>query len=156
MLRAFVAGLFALPLPLAVAACAGAEPPPERIAERTAEVCVIRESRQAARSTMALRDNGRLVGATRGSSYVCWLASPGEHQLVSVDDDTGPILFNANAGGRYFLHQEISELAGVHAHLDWVTERVGQRLIDQCDDRVVARVNGKDDAMAVAPAVSRR
>ena len=109
---------------------------------------------------MPLRDNGRLVGATRGLTYVCWIAATGEHQITSIDDDTGPTLLQARSGGRYWLHQEVMDLAGaVHAHLDWVDDATAAELLDGCEERVRVAVPGHDDepaAMTIAPAKARR
>ncbi len=121
-----------------------------------ARVCVIRPERAAASVTMEVRDNGRLVGATRGTSYFCWLAAPGEHQITSIDDDTGPTLLQARANARYWLHQEVSTLDNaVHAHLDWVDDLTASDMIDECDQRVLVSVPGHEDrtdAMPVVPA----
>ena len=130
------------------------------LAAGAAQVCMIRPERMASDASMPVRDNGRLVGATRGATFVCWLVAPGEHQLTSVDDDTGPVLLRARAGAHYWLHQDVSELAGtVHAHLDWVDESTARELIDECDQRVRVAVPGHDDepaAMAIAPARGRQ
>lgn len=139
---------------LALAGCARAAttPPPRDVAQ----VCVLRPDPAAAATTMEVRDNGRLVGATRGSTYVCWLAAPGEHQITSIDDDTGPTLLHARTGARYWLHQEISTLAGdLHAHLDFVDEPAALEMLERIDTRVLLSVRGHeedDGAMAVVPA----
>lgn len=126
------------------------------LAGGAAQVCVVRPDRTGHEASMPLRDNGRLVGATRGATFSCWLAAPGEHQITSVDDDTGPMLLQARAGARYWLHQDVAELGGaVHAHLDWVDEASARAMIDECDDRVRVAVPGHEDepaAMAIAPA----
>ena len=125
-----------------------------------AEVCVVRPDSLGGEASMPVRDNGQLVGATRGATFFCWLAAPGDHQITSVDDDTGPMLLRARAGAHYWLHQEVSELGGaVHAHLDWVYETTARDMIEACDDRVRVAVPGHDDepsAMAVAPATRPR
>ena len=126
----------------------GAQPP------GLAQVCVIRPASIAGGATMTVRDNGRLVGATRGRTYVCWLAAPGAHQLTSDDDDTGPTLFRAEAGSRYWLHQEVFEVFGMaHAHLDWIDEPTATELLDACDERVRVAVPGHDDHPAAQPVV---
>jgi hypothetical protein len=121
-----------------------------------ARVCVVRPDSLAANVSMPVRDNGRLVGATRGTTFFCYLARAGEHQITSVDDDTGPMLLRAVSGARYWLHQDVSELAGaVHAHLDWVDERAGLELLDACEARVHVAVPGHEDetsAQPIAPA----
>lgn len=121
-----------------------------------ARVCVIRPDREASGVTMEVRDNGRLVGATRGTTFFCYLAAPGTHQITSVDDDTGPTFLDARAGARYWLHQEIATLDGhVHAHLDWVDEGTAIEMLDACESRVQVNVPGHDereDALPVAPA----
>ena len=130
------------------------------LAHGSAQICVMRPDTLAHDVSMEIRDNGRLVGATRGATYVCWLAATGEHQLTSIDDDTGPTWLEARANGRYWLHQEVSELGGrLHAHLDWVDEPTAAELIDECDERVRVAVPGHDDepgALTIAPAKARR
>jgi hypothetical protein len=125
------------------------------IPRSTARVCVLRPDALADGVTMEVKDNGRLVGATRGSTFVCWLAAPGEHQVTSADDDTGPTYFRARAGAHYWLHQEVSILAGeVHAHLDWVDDRVAADMLDACSARVKVAIPGHEretNGVAVSP-----
>ena len=125
-----------------------------------AQVCVVRPDALASHVSMPVRDNGRLVGATRGTTFFCWLARTGEHQITSSDDDTGPMLLRARSGARYFLHQDVMELGGaIHAHLDWVDEGAALEMLDACEARVRVAVPGHDDepfAQPVAPAISRR
>lgn len=147
---------------LAAAACArtGAHPNVvaglDPIPSGAAQVCVVRPETTAGGTSMPVRDNGRLVGATRGTTYMCWIATAGAHQLTSDDDDTGPVLFHARPGARYWLHQEVVELGGqVHAHLDWVDESVALELLESCETRVYVSVPGHDDnprALPIAPA----
>lgn len=122
----------------------------------SAQVCVVRPATMAAQVSMPVRDNGRLVGATRGTTFFCYLASAGEHQITSTDDDTGPTFLRAKTGARYWLHQDVTELAGaLHAHLDWVEEAAALEMIDACDARVRVAVPGHDDettAQPIAPA----
>lgn len=121
-----------------------------------AQVCVMRPDSFVSQVSMAIRDNGRLVGATRGTTFFCYLARTGEHQITSSDDDTGPMLLRAQSGARYFLHQDVTELAGaVHAHLDWIDEATALEMLDACEARVLVAVPGHDDepfAQPIAPA----
>jgi hypothetical protein len=164
----------ALPLVSGCAICAAsaigagcAEPSPgararvatglERAPEGTAQVCLIRDDELAGEVTMSVRDNDRLVGATRGTTFVCWLALPGAHQIRADADDTGPTLLEARAGERYWIHQEISDLAGqAHAHLDFVDEDRAVELLDACGARVMVAAPGHDDEPAVVPVVAAR
>lgn len=122
-----------------------------------ARVCIVRPASTGSNVTMEIRDNKRLVGATRGGTFVCWLAAPGEHQITSVDDDTGPTFLHARAGRHYWLHQDVIMLGGdLHAHLDWVDDAAASELLDACTTRVMVNVPGHDDrpdAVAVTPAL---
>lgn len=139
-------------------ACArpAAEPAPPK---GSAQVCVLRPDSLASDVTMEVRDNGRVVGATRGSSYFCYLAAPGEHQITSVDDDTGPTLLRASDGARYWIHQEVTSLAGdVHAHLDFVDEPTAHAMLERIDTKILVAVRGhegREDAMPIAAARRR-
>jgi hypothetical protein len=151
---------------LALISCAAPHTPAETrttiaelggIPSGVARVCVIRPERAASNVTMEVRDNGRLVGATRGTTFFCWLAAPGEHQITSIDDDTGPTLLVAKANARYWLHQEVSAIGGdVHAHLDWVDDTTAGEMIDACDARVLVSVPGHDDRTDAMPLVPAR
>ena len=150
MMRAHVLAL------VLFAACAprpAAEPSPPK---GSAQVCVLRPEALASEVTMEVRDNGRVVGATRGSSYFCYLAAPGEHQITSVDDDTGPILLRASEGARYWIHQEVTSLGGdVHAHLDFLDEPTAHAMLERIDTKILVAVRGhedRDDAMPIAAA----
>jgi hypothetical protein len=117
-----------------------------------ARVCVLRPESIAASVTFEVRDNGRLVGATRGASYFCYLAAPGLHEVTSIDDDTGSRLLLARVGARYWIHQEVSELDGnVHAHLEFVDEASAAPLLDACDTRVRVSIPGHDDNPSSQP-----
>lgn len=111
-------------------------------------VCVLRPERASGGVAMPIRDNGRVVGVTRGATFACWLALPGLHQITSIDDDTGPTILEARAGEHYFLHQEIAALDGtLHAHLDWVDDKTADSLLARCEARVHLRAsarNGRD------------
>jgi hypothetical protein len=144
----FVLGaiLVACSPPRTVDAELGAVPPV------AARVCVLRPGLLASRTTMEIRDNARLVGATRGATYACWLAAPGDHQIASIDDDTGPTLLRARPGAQYWLYQEVSVLDGqLHAHLDWVDDHTANEMLDQCTVRVRVALPSHDDVVPVTP-----
>lgn len=119
-----------------------------------AQVCVVRPISTAAQVSMPVRDNGRLVGATRGATFFCYLVASGVHLITSTDDDTGPTFLQAVPGARYWLHQDVVELTGdVHAHLDWVDEATALEMLDACEARVRVAVPGHDDEPAAQPIV---
>jgi hypothetical protein len=118
-----------------------------------ARICAIRPPSEAASEmTLEITDNRRLVGATRGGTFVCWLAAPGDHQITG-HDDTGPTLLRARAGHRYWLHQEVAKLDGaVHAHLDWVDDAVASEMLAGCTRvRVAVPGHPRTDIVAVTP-----
>lgn len=122
------------------------------IPDSAAQVCVVRPDAMSAQVSMIVHDNGHMVGATRGTTFFCYLASPGDHQITSADDDTGPTFFHAQRGARYWLHQEVVDLAGhTHAHLDWIDEGTALELLESCDVRVRVSVPGHDDEPAAQP-----
>lgn len=122
-----------------------------------ARVCVLRPDSTAASVTMEIRDNGRFVGATRGATYFCYLASPGEHQIVSDYDDTGPLLLTARPGARYWLHEDVQPILGeLHAHLDWVDETTALEMLEACEARGVVALPDRRDEVGALPVVSTR
>ena len=98
-----------------------------------AQVCVIRTSAVAVAVTFAVRDNGALVGATRGPTFFCYHAAPGRHRLVSEsDDDTETAVFDISEGERRYLHQGVSNVFGfVKSDSDWVSESEAKGLVDE-------------------------
>lgn len=63
--------------------------------------------------TFPTRDNGHLVGATRGPGHFCWLAEPGDHEIVIETDQTDEATLRAEAGRSYYLEVEVSNTFGV-------------------------------------------
>src|SRR5438477_411593 len=56
-----------------------------------AKICVLRPQSKILSFTALVYDNGRLVGGTRGESYFCYLAEPGDHVIsaaVERDDES--------------------------------------------------------------------
>lgn len=122
-----------------------------------ARVCVVRPDTAAASVTMEIRDNGRFVGATRGATYFCYFAAPGEHQITSADDDTGPLLLTARAGASYWLHEDVYSLLGdLHAHLDWVDEPTALEMLESCEARGVVVLPNRKDEIGALPIITTR
>lgn len=126
------------------------------VPDDVARVCVMRPDSTASDMVMVLRDNGRFVGATRGGTYFCYLAKPGDHEITSVDHDLGTVYLEAHAGARYWLYEEVFTLGGnLHAHLDRVDEPTALELLDSCDLRGVILPPGRENEPDVLPVVSK-
>lgn len=154
-----VAPTFAL---VALVACGAGRHDARAIADaatpsNVARICLVRPAETAAHVTLVVRDNDRVVAATRGRTFACWLVAPGTHQISSEADDTVPVFVSARGGARYFVRQHVSDLGGyVHARVEPVDEETGRELIDGCDARVMVAVPGEDGAPALVPVVPAR
>jgi hypothetical protein len=112
-------------------------PPPAGLAE----VCVLRPHLMASAVTFPVRDNGMLVGATRGASYFCYWAQPGNHHIESEGDDVENANLFAVEGVRYYLHQHVKNMLGyVTSPLEWVPESEARPMVARCDYRVLEGV----------------
>ncbi|MRG92103.1 hypothetical protein [Polyangium spumosum] len=113
----------------------GALPP------NAARICVLRPHAVAALVPAVVRDNGRLVGMTKGPSYFCYLAEPGFHTILTrygddVDEKLGSdelvdATLNAEPGGRYFLHHNVSGI--LKLEVAWVDAARANEMIAECD-----------------------
>ncbi|MDI3282282.1 hypothetical protein [Polyangium sp. 15x6] len=106
-----------------------------------ARICVVRPYAVAFLVPAVVRDNGRLVGMTKGPSYFCYLAEPGVHRIVSrygddVDAELGSdTVVDANLtaapGGHYFLHHDVSSILTLS--VGWVEAGRANEMISECD-----------------------
>lgn len=121
-----------------------------------AKVCVVRTSVLAQAVTFPLRDNGVLVGATKGPTHFCYFAEPGAHAIVIEADDTEMAGLVAEAGRTYFLKEEVDNVFGwVKCRAVWVNEEVGKQLLDESTYEVLVGVPGSEKlpgGVPVAPA----
>lgn len=135
---------------IAAAGCSGyalRRPPEPPIDARAwppvglAQVCVVRPHWLAGAVTLAVHDNGALVGATRGPSYFCYFAEPGVHQIASEEADAGALeqarltTVVLTAGGRYWLHQRVHPFGH---RVEWVDDRLGERMVRRAGYRIIA------------------
>ena len=124
--------------------------------ENGAQICVYRPGVLAGAVTFVVRDNGKLVGATRGASYFCYVAEVGDHELTAEADETAHAKITAQAGARYHLEQVPVNLFGyVKTELNWVDEPTARTLVSQCDYEVLSGVPGEEtlpQAVPFAPA----
>ncbi len=117
-----------------------------------AQICVLRPHILAGAVTFAVRDNGKLVGATRGASYFCYFAMPGTHQITSEGDSVEGATVTIVAGSRYYVHQRVKNVMGwVTSPLEWVPESEARTMIAKCDYRVVTEVPGGEARPPVNP-----
>ena len=121
-------------------------------------VCVIRSSPWARAVTFIVHDNQHLVGATKGDSYFCYEAEPGEHAIVSdtfdPSDHPGRTQIVIAPGARYWLLQDHQNNFGsVTSTLEWLDAPRAQQLIEHCDYRVVTEVPGHEQVPPPVPYV---
>jgi len=119
-------------------------------------ICVIRSSPWARAVTFIVHDNQTLVGATKGDSYFCYEAEPGEHVIVSDTFDSvdhpGRIYAVIAPGIRYWLRQDHeNHLGSVTSKLGWLDPMTANRLIAGCDYRVVSAVPGHEQVPPPVP-----
>jgi hypothetical protein len=125
-----------------------------------ATVCVVRTSVLALAVAFPTRDNGKLVGATRGPSRFCYYAEPGEHEIVVESDSTAKAHLVAAPEGRYFLKLEVDGLgSSVRGRAVWVTEDVAREDFDSSIYQVLVDVPGSETLpgeVPIAPAKQER
>lgn len=106
-----------------------------------AQVCVVRPHILAGAVTFVVRDNGRLVGATRGASYFCYFAMPGVHRIESEGDAIEAATVVLSPAVRYYVHQRVKNVMGwVTSPLEWIPEAEARAMIEKCTYRVVTEV----------------
>lgn len=138
------------------------EKPPvaPNVAERgggLARVCVIRDSHLAQAVTFPVYDNGKLVGATRGPSYFCYLAEPGEHEIEIEADDPEVAKLRAAPGRAYFLSQEVDNIFGyVKARAVWLERDAALEALSALEYRVLVGVPGDRELPGGAPCAPAR
>ncbi|MEZ4301017.1 MAG: hypothetical protein R3B70_39140 [Polyangiaceae bacterium] len=117
-----------------------------------ATVCVVRTSVLALAVSFPVRDNGALVGATRGPTHFCYYAEPGEHEITIEADSDETARLIAEPEGRYFLKLEVDNIAGwVRARSVWITEDLAREDFDSSVYQVLAGVPGTEKLPGEAP-----
>lgn len=117
------------------------------------QVCVVRPHWIASAVTAVVRDNGQIVGATRGPTYFCYRAQPGHHVITSKADSVEEASLDVESGKRYYLHQIVDNIAGwVRTRLVWIDDTEAQRLIPKCGYRVLVSVPGNERLPSAEPA----
>lgn len=121
-------------------------------------ICVVRSDAFARLVTFVVHDNQTLVGATKGQSYFCYEAEPGEHVIVSdtfdstdVPDTTRIVV---QSGARYWLRQDHANRFGsVRSILTWMDAGTATAALAGCSYRVVTAVPGHENVPPPVPYV---
>jgi hypothetical protein len=118
-------------------------------------ICVIRSSPFARAVTFIVHDNQTLVGATKGDSYFCYEAEPGNHVIVSDTFDSvdtpGRTAITVEAGARYWLKQDHANSFGsVTSVLAWLDPQSAADLVAKCSYRRITEAPAHE---ALPPAV---
>jgi hypothetical protein len=119
-----------------------------RVPQGVAQVCVVRPHNLGGLLTTTFRDNGVLVGATRGPSFFCYYAAPGRHALVPDGGDAPIATFEARAGERRFLHHAVN--IG-EDELLWTDPAAAESFLSECDYLVLEEVAPGERTPAARP-----
>lgn len=119
-------------------------------------VCVIRAATWARGVTFVVHDNGVLVGATKGDSYFCYEAEPGEHEIVSdtfdSTDHPGRTSIAIAAGMRYWLQQDHENTFGsVTSKLVWLDESIARDLVGDAEYKVLEETPAHESPPPLVP-----
>lgn len=122
-----------------------------------AQVCVVRSSVVAWALTFPVRDNGVVVGATRGPGHFCYLSDPGWHQLKIEADEVEVAYLYAAPGGRYYLLQEVENIFGyVKCRAVWVDESIAREEIEWTPYTTLVGVPGEERLPGAVPRAPAR
>jgi hypothetical protein len=118
------------------------------------KICVVRASSTEGGTAHAVRDNGALVGATRGASHFCYLAETGDHTIRIEGGSASDSTTNLTAkGGRIlFLNEEVTEVMGaVVTKLTWLEDAEARPLISSTKYVVVTSTPTGELPKSIAP-----
>jgi hypothetical protein len=118
-----------------------------------ARVCVLRPSSEVAAVPFAVRDNDQLVGATRGASYFCYHAEPGDHHITSAAENNRSETWLTTVSGRsYYVHQHInSSFQQIDVDLRLVDEALARQDMKGRPYRMLVSAPGNEAAPAPVP-----
>jgi len=143
---------------LAATACGGYgvkradNPPLQAFAappEGASLICMFRGHGPGVSVITPVADNRRLVGATKGASYFCYDAEPGEH-VLEVDDAAATL--QARAGERYYYYHEYLRGVDKLVRVTDGTAAALTRLSDYTELEDVPQGIAVPSAVALAPA----
>ena len=95
-----------------------------------ARVCAIRTEIYAAHVAFPTYDNDQLVGVTKGATFFCYKAEPGDH-VVRIDSDPPFALdLHVEAGKSYYIHEQVPVELGARCMATQVDEARAKDLIE--------------------------
>ena len=95
-----------------------------------AQVCVVRPPGRGQLLPTTFRDNGVTVGMTRGPSFFCYFAAPGQHRITPGASDAAIATLDVTPGRRYILRHQAN--VGQEEML-WVDPTATERLFSEYD-----------------------
>jgi hypothetical protein len=96
-----------------------------------AQVCVVRPPGPGQLLPTMFRDNGVTVGMTRGPSFFCYYAAPGQHRITPGGSDAAIATLDVAPGQRYVLRHKAN--VGQDEVL-WVDPTATDRLFSEYDE----------------------
>ena len=127
------------------------------IPQEFARVCAIRTEVYAAQLAFPTYDNGELVGVTKGATFFCYKAEPGEHTIRVDSDPPFATELHAEAGKSYYLHERVPIELVPRCIASWVTEERARDLVEASSYETTSVTHGESppDAVPYAKAASR-
>jgi hypothetical protein len=130
-----------------------ADPPPldalSAPPEGLGQICILRPHSIGLLLTAPVRDNGLLVGATRGPSYFCYLAHPGAHRVSSKTDSERTVDVAVRPGETHYLEQQI-RMGGDRFFRIAATDVPAK--LERCDYSLLIEAPGEELAIEAPPA----
>lgn len=114
-----------------------AQEPSARLAaqqETQSIICVFRHHGLGTSVVAPVTDNGVVVGATEGSSYFCYAAEPGRHELRVSDAEV--VSLDVVAGRGYYL---LHDMNVTQDRLFLITQQSASELSAWCDELELVR-----------------
>lgn len=111
-----------------------------------ASLCMIRTSTLAMAVTFVVHDNNMLVGATRGPSWFCYRAEPGNHRIaIASDDGVQSFDVTLDPRTRYYLDQGLLYRLGfVIPQGRWIDEADATALLSRSQHRILQGAPARD------------
>ncbi len=84
------------------------QPPDLSVREESALLVIVRDTFFGGAIVFWNYVDGKLIGETKGNTYIVAQLPPGSHYVVAETENTAVALLNFEAGKRYFLRQGIA------------------------------------------------